>query len=112
MVEKVIVATIDYDGFLTGIGRAPKVAIAKVSNGTIASAEEKEVRWDEAHEKEQEGLHHSNVAKFFIANKATDIVAGGAGPDMRRMIERLGIKLHIASGYYRDAIKAIAEQMK
>ncbi|MGC8547392.1 MAG: hypothetical protein ACP5MC_00105 [Candidatus Micrarchaeia archaeon] len=108
----IIVAAIDYDGLLTGIGRAPKVAIAKASNGAITSVEEKEVKWGEAHEKEQEGLHHSNLAKFFISNKATDIVAAGAGPDMQHMIERLGIKLHIASGYYRDVIASIANENK
>ncbi len=108
MAEMVIAAAIDGVGVLTGIGRAPKIAIAKARAGNIEDVEEIEVKWDETHEREQEGLHHSNVAKFLRAHNVTDIVAAGAGADMQRMIERLGIKLHLASGNYRNAIKEVA----
>ena len=85
MAEMVIAAAIDGVGVLTGIGRAPKIAIAKARAGNIEDVEEIEVKWDETHEREQEGLHHSNVAKFLRAHNVTDIVAAGAGADMQRM---------------------------
>ncbi len=112
MADRIIAAAIDGSGILTGIGRAPRIAIAKVHSNKIESVEEIDVKWDEAHEREQEGLHHSNVAKFFRAQGVTDIVAAGAGPDMQRMIEKLGIKLHMALGSYRSAIEAVAAQGK
>ena len=109
MESKIIAATIDDNLLLSGIGRARKVAIIEVKEGKIAKIEEFEVKWDEAHEKEEEGLHHANVAKFLRSHNVTDIIAFGAGPDMRHMVERLGIRLHFSSGDYREAIKRLVE---
>ncbi|MGC9037708.1 MAG: NifB/NifX family molybdenum-iron cluster-binding protein [Candidatus Micrarchaeia archaeon] len=109
MESKIIAATIDDSSMLTGIGRAQRIAIIEVKEGKIAKIEEFEVKWDEAHEKEEEGLHHANIARFLRSHNVTDIIAFGAGPDMQRMIERLGIRLHFSSGDYQEAAKRLIE---
>jgi len=103
-----LMAVIDSNGELTGIGRAPRVAIATVEGGKVRSIEEIDVGWGESHEVEQEGLHHANVAKFIRAHSIGAIIAAGAGPDMQRMIEKLGIKLYLASGDFRKALESFA----
>ncbi|MGC8662645.1 MAG: NifB/NifX family molybdenum-iron cluster-binding protein [Candidatus Micrarchaeia archaeon] len=112
MTDIIIAAMVDTSDVLTGIGRAPRIIIAKVQYNNVTNIEEIDVKWDETHEKEQEGLHHSNIAKFLKAYGITDLVASGAGPDMQRMIEKLGIKLHMATGNYRSAIEAVAAQSR
>ncbi|MGC8652181.1 MAG: NifB/NifX family molybdenum-iron cluster-binding protein [Candidatus Micrarchaeia archaeon] len=104
MVEKIIMAVVDLNGMLIGIGRAPRVEIAHVKDNRIDKIDEIDVRWDEAHETEQEGLHHATVAKFIKEHNVNEIIASGVGPDMKRMLERLGIKVRIANGYYKDYI--------
>ncbi len=110
MADKIILATVDNTGWLTGVGRAPKAVIVTVKDKSVVESKEVDVDWDEKHEKEEEGLHHANIAKFILANKITDVVAAGVGPDMRRMLERLGVKLHLASGDYLSKVNAIAEE--
>ena len=61
--EKTIMAVISEDGMLTGVGRAPKVAIIRAKDGKAEKIAEIEVRWGESHETEQEGLHHATIAK-------------------------------------------------
>jgi len=97
-------AAIDEGGMLTGIGRAPKVAIVHVKDGKAEKTEEIDVKWGEAHETEQEGLHHATIAKFIMEHKVSEVIAGGAGPDMRRMLEKLKIGVKLGSGSYRDYV--------
>ena len=107
MVAQVVIAALDAGGRLTGIGRARRVARALVENGAVVDWQEIEVKWDEGHGLEPEGNHHANIAKFLIAQKATQLVAAGAGPDMRRMIERMGVRLLFASGTARASVEAL-----
>ena len=102
--EKTIMAVISEDGMLTGVGRAPKVAIIRAKDGKAEKIAEIEVRWGESHETEQEGLHHATIAKFIKEHGVNEIIAGGAGPDMQRMLERLGVKVKFRSGNYKDFI--------
>ncbi|MGC8710747.1 MAG: NifB/NifX family molybdenum-iron cluster-binding protein [Candidatus Micrarchaeia archaeon] len=104
MADRILMAAIDEDGMLTGIGRAPRVAIIHVKDGKVASIEEIDVKWDQAHEMEKEGEHHANVARFIIGHKINEVIAAGSGPDMRRMLEKIGLKVRLAGGYYKDAI--------
>ncbi len=104
MVDKIVMATVDLNGMLTGIGRAQIVEIIYIKDGKVEKISEIDVKWDETHEKEQEGLHHASVAKFIIGNKVDEVVTAGAGPDMRSMLEKLGIKIRLANGYYKDYI--------
>ncbi len=103
-----ILALMDSSGMLTGVGRAHMAAVATVKNGSITSWDEIEVGWDITHESEAEGMHHANVAKFIQAHSVEMIVAAGAGPDMQRMLEKLGTKISLAAGAARDAVESIA----
>ena len=101
-------ATLDARGQLTGVGRAHRLARATVEDGRLVDWQETDVKWDESHEVEAEGNHHASIAKFLVAQKATELVAAGAGPDMRRMLERLGLRVIFASGTARETVAALA----
>ncbi len=104
MGDSVWLATVDGQGELAGIGRARKVVRATVRDGAIDQWQETEVKWDEAHDTENEGLHHSRIAKFLLARPSEGLLAAGAGPEMRRMLERAGIRLTISGGDARAAV--------
>ena len=108
MVALVMFATLDVRGQLTGIGRAHRLARATVEDGTLVDWRETEVNWDETHDLEGEGNHHANIAKYLRAEKATELVAAGAGPGMRIMLERMGLRVILASGTARETVAALA----
>ena len=108
MTAQVLFATLDAGGQLTGIGRAHRVARATVEDGAVIDWQETEVRWDETREQEVEGYHHASIAMFLQAQQATELVAAGAGPEMRRMLERMGLRLILASGTARRTVEALA----
>ena len=108
MTAQVMFATLDARGQLTGIGRAHRLARATVEDGALVDWQETDVKWDESHELEGEGDHHASIARFLQAQKATDLVAAGAGPDMRRMLERMGLRVIFASGTARETVTALA----
>jgi len=103
--NKIVLATIDEDGNLTGVGRAQRVAIIHIKDGKVENSEEIDVKWGEAHEMEQEGVHHASIAKFIIAYKVNEVMAGGAGPGMQMMLEKLGLTVKIESGNYKSFIR-------
>ncbi len=111
MPEHLLLATLDENGLLTGVGRAHKVAIATVVNGNVEKWEEIDVKWDESHEQEYEGYHHASIVKFLQGHKIKNIVTFGAGEDIRRMLAKLGIKLNIASGNGRRVVEEMAKAM-
>ena len=73
----------------------------------VEKVEEEDVSWDVAHESEQEGPHHARVAKFLKQHNVKEIIASGAGPDMSRMIEKMGIKIKFADGSYKTALASL-----
>ena len=88
------------------MGRARKAVLATRSHGTEIDWEETEVKWDEAHAQENEGSHHAAIARFLRDRQVRELWARGAGPDMRRMLERLHVNLHLAEGVAQDVIMA------
>lgn len=109
--KRIVLAAIDEAGLLTGIGRAPRAAIVQIDKGKPEKAEEIDVKWGEAHETEQEGLHHASIAKFMRAHNISDVIAAGAGSDMQGMLSRLGISVHFGSGNYRDALEGLLKEL-
>lgn len=99
-------ATTDDRGMITGVGRARKAVLATLSPGGSIYWEEAEVKWDETHEQEREGYHHATIARFLQDRQVRELWARGAGPEMRRMLERLHVNLHIAEGAAQDVITA------
>ena len=108
MTAQVLFATLDAGGQLTGIGRAHRIARAPVEDGAVIEWQETEVGGDETHEQEGEGYHHASIARYLRAQQATELVAAGAGPEMRQMLERMGLRLIFASGTARRTVAALA----
>ncbi len=85
-------------------GRAARVAIAELQGGTLAGWEEFDVGWDQLHDAGTEGGHHARVARFLQEHGVDTVVAHHMGPDMARMLERMGLDVRLgASGDARVA---------
>jgi predicted Fe-Mo cluster-binding NifX family protein len=94
-------------------GRAPQVAIAKVEDGQIASWDEYDVGWDVSHDLPNHGSHHANIARFLLGQQVTVVVAGGMGPPMVNMLEKMGIDVWLqASGDARECVAAVVAATK
>jgi predicted Fe-Mo cluster-binding NifX family protein len=88
-------------------GRAPRVAVARVEDGTITAWDEHAVAWDVLHDVGTEGGHHARVATFLADNKVDVVVAGHMGPPMVQMLGKLRIVARMgAQGDARVAVEA------
>ncbi len=81
-----------------GLGRAPRVAIARVEDGSIQSWSEHETRWDVRHDEGSEGSHHARIARFMTENGVEMVVAGHMGPPMVQMLGRMGVAVRLDGG--------------
>lgn len=108
MTAQIVLATLDARGQLSGVGRAHRVARATVQDGAVIDWRETEVKWDETHDRDGEGDHHASIARFLQSEQASELVAAGAGPGMQRMLERMGLRLILASGTARGTVEALA----
>jgi predicted Fe-Mo cluster-binding NifX family protein len=79
-------------------GRAARVAVADVHDGTIASWEELDVGWDVLHDAGTEGGHHARVATFLRSHGVQAVVAGHMGDPMVQMLRRMGIRVSLGAG--------------
>ena len=90
-----------------GWGRAPRVALAQVSDGRIESWTEEDVRWDVLHDEGTEGSHHARIARFLLDHDVSVVVAEHMGPGMSRMLSTIGIRAVLgAEGDARAAVSA------
>jgi predicted Fe-Mo cluster-binding NifX family protein len=88
-----------------GWGRADRVAVADVRDGSIASWEEFEVGWGRLHDEEAEGSHHARIARFLTDHGVNQVVAGHMGPPMAQMLGRMGLTVRLgATGNARRAV--------
>lgn len=105
----VICVTLGPHGSVSGgLGRAARVALAVVENGSLTSWEEIDVGWDELHDSEAEGAHHARLVRFLREREVATVIAGGMGEGMRRVLANMGIRLVLAGGGARDAVLAAA----
>lgn len=89
-----------------GLGRAGRVALAEVADGSVTSWEEIDVGWDRLHD--SEGAHHARLVRFLRERDVAAVVAGGMGEGMRRVLANMGIRLALADGGAREAVLAAA----
>ena len=88
----VVAIPVSVDGTTSdGWGRAPRVAVARVTGGRIESWDEHDVRWDVLHDEGPEGGHHARIARFLLDHGVEVVVAGHVGPPMVQMLRRMGI---------------------
>lgn len=86
-------------------GRAARVAVVEVTDGTLVRWEEFDVGWDRLHDVGTEGGHHARVARFMQEHRVEVVVAHHMGPPMAQMLDLMG--LHVQLGASGDAGQAI-----
>lgn len=93
-----------------GWGKAQRIAIATVDDGTITDWTEHDVRWDVAHDEGTEGSHHARVVRFLRDNGVQVVATGHMGPPMARMLGTMGIRAVVdLAGDPREAALAAAQ---
>ncbi len=108
MSDRIIMAALDSDGQLTGVGRSRRIGAGTVRGSSIVVWSEADVAWNSEGPAENEGMRHANVVKVLTHVGGKELIAAGAGPDMRRMLEKLGIHLVVAAGPGRAAVDRLA----
>jgi predicted Fe-Mo cluster-binding NifX family protein len=89
-------------------GRASRVAVADVSDGTIRDWAEFDVNWDTLHDEGSEGAHHARIARFLREHEVSVIAVDHVGPGMQRMLATMGIAIVPAgSPDAREAVAAV-----
>ncbi|HEX9093263.1 MAG TPA: NifB/NifX family molybdenum-iron cluster-binding protein [Coriobacteriia bacterium] len=90
-------------------GRAARVAVAEIQDGSLISWEEFAVAWDRLHDETSEGGHHARVARFLRENRVETVAAGHMGQPMVQMLERMGIAVRVdVAGDAREAVATVA----
>ena len=88
-------------------GRADWVAVANVVNGEIVSWQEVEVSWSRLHDEGTPGSHHARVVSFLRQHQVEAVVANHIGDGMVRMLDTMGVPVHLgAAGDARAAVQA------
>ena len=86
-------------------GRAARVAVADVRDGSIAGWQEFDVGWGQLHDAGAEGSHHARVARFLLDHRVEVVVAHHMGDEMRHMLQTMGLEVHLgAAGDARAAV--------
>ena len=86
-------------------GRADWVAVADVVNGEIISWQEVEVSWSRLHDEGASGSHHARGVAFLRDHKVEALVANHIGDGMVRMLDTMGLPVHLgAAGDARAAV--------
>jgi len=78
-------------------GRAARVAVGEVRDGSLVGWQVFDVAWDRLHDETTEGGHHARVARFLADNHVETVVAGHMGGEMANMLERMGIRVHLGA---------------
>jgi predicted Fe-Mo cluster-binding NifX family protein len=91
-------------------GRAARVAVARVRDGSLVSWQAFDVGWDGLHDLTTEGGHHARVARFLQDQQVEMVVADHMGVEMAHMLERMGILVRLgAGGDARQAVLSAAD---
>lgn len=91
-------------------GKAHWVVIATVTDDQVTEWQEYEVKWDEWHDKAEEGQHHARVARFLQEHRVDTVMASHMGGGMQHMLERM--KIHVTVGVMGNAREVVAEGIR
>lgn len=90
-------------------GRAARVVVARVEGADVVEWREHDVGWDVLHDAAGEGAHHARIARFLRDQAVEVVLANHMGGGMRRMLDRMGITVHLgAAGDARRAAETAA----
>jgi len=93
-----------------GWGRAPRVAIATVSDGAVTDWQVHDVGWDVAHDEGTEGSHHARIVRFLKDNAVEMVVAEHMGDGMVRTLGSMHLPVVLgAAGDARASVLAALE---
>ena len=93
-----------------GWGRAPRVAIATVSDGVVTDWQVHDVGWDVAHDEGTEGSHHARVVRFLKDNAVEMVVAEHMGDGMVRTLGSMHLPVVLgAAGDARASVLSALE---
>ena len=93
-----------------GWGKAPRIAVAEVTDGAVTTWTEHDVEWDRLHDEGEHGSHHARIVRFVRENAGEVIVTGHMGPPMQQTLGKLGVRLVLgATGDARAAAVAAAQ---
>ncbi len=73
-------------------GRAPRVAVATITDDALTDWKEFDVHWDVEHDAGTEGAHHARVARFLIDHGINVVAARQMGDGMQRMLGSMEIR--------------------
>lgn len=108
----IVCAPVTSDGMIDPRwGRADRVAVADVVDGEVVSWREIEVLWSRLHDEGTPGSHHARVVRFLRENHVEAVVAHHIGDGMVRMLDTMGLPVHLgAAGDARAAVQAVTRQ--
>jgi len=91
-------------------GRTDRIAVAEVVGDTIKSWQEFDVSWSRLHDEGTPARHHARVARFLKEHHVDAVVAHHVGDGMVRMVNTMGLSLHLeATGDPRAAVLEAAQ---
>jgi len=91
-------------------GRADRIAVAQVLDGSITTWQEFDVSWSRLHDEGTPARHHARVARFLKEHHVETVVANHVGDGMVRMVNTMGLSLHLdAVGDPRAAVLSAAK---
>jgi len=83
------------------------VAVADVVDGEILSWREVEVAWSRLHDEGTPGSHQARVVAFLREHGVEAVVASHIGPGMVRMLDTIGLPVHLGvAGDAREAVSS------
>ncbi len=89
-------------------GRAPRVAVATITDDVLSDWQEFDVLWDVTHDGGTEGAHHARVARFLKDHEITVVAARKMGVGMQRMLGSMHIRVaHDCTGDARRAAQSV-----
>ena len=107
----IVCTTLASDGTIGGgLGRASRVAVARVDGDRLSSWKEYDVGWDRLHDQGTEGSHHARIVTFLREHEVDVVVAAGIGPGMHRTRGSMGVRAVLgAAGSAREAALRAAQ---
>lgn len=106
----IVLVNVTDDGQVgNGWGKAPRVAVADVTDGAVSTWTVHDVAWDVLHGDGCHGSHHERIETFVREQGADVVVTGHMGPPMQQRLSTLGVRLVLdATGDARAAAVAAA----
>jgi len=86
--------------------------VADLVDGELVTWREVEVSWSRLHDEGTPGSHHARVVRFLREERVEAVVAGHIGDGMIRMLDTMGLPVHLgAIGNAREAVQSFRPKL-